>query len=297
MSIGASMESAWHNHPYIIMGVGGLIVLYFLWPSSSASTSSSGSSDYANQLAAETSLSQSQLAEQAQTAQGAQQATAAEDAAAYASVASSNEAIAASNAASIIAENQTSQAGIDAQGAAAVAQTQANTADFAALADSINKFGATTAAEGINANQTGLDAYLAGLGSTFSDNNGSLDVRTGAAPESAFYTSQGTGASGGGSSGGGGFGLGWLQNVWAQWGNQGQTDNALAAPLATDVNAASAPFTPSTDIMASLLTSLTGAVSGQIAKPTMPTLPPIQFTPPTLSGAIQPLPALPTTVS
>jgi hypothetical protein len=288
MSIGASMESAWHNHPYIIMGVGGLIVLYFLWPSSSA-PSSSGSSDYANQLAAETALSQSQLAEQAQSVQGQQQATAAEDAAAFQSVAGSNEAIAAANAASLIAENQTNQAGIAAEGANAIAQTQANSTDFTSLIAGLTAFGAQTTDQGKNANQTGLDAYLAGLGSKFSNNNGDLAVSEGAQPESAFYTSQGTGASGGGSSPP--FGVGWMQNNWAQWGNQGQTNNKLAATLGTDVASASTPFTHSQDILAALWSSMVKTNADIQAKPVV-TLPPIQFAPSTLAGQIQPLPAI-----
>src|ERR1700730_6116204 len=103
-----SMKEAWHNHPYIIMGLGAIIVAYFLWPSKSTSATSSGDP----QLAAETALAQTQLAAQAQTNQAQIAATAAQNAAEATAAGVSNQAVAAANAAAIVSYNQTTQTGI-----------------------------------------------------------------------------------------------------------------------------------------------------------------------------------------
>ena|SRR5271157_233829 len=129
MSFGNSMASVWHNHPYLIMGAGGLVVLYFLWPSTSSSSAGASTDPYGQQLAAETALSQTQLAEQASVALGAQQEQVAQDAA----IAQSNSSIAQGNAASIIAYNQTAQASINAEASLGIAQTAAGSSDFNAL--------------------------------------------------------------------------------------------------------------------------------------------------------------------
>src|SRR3977135_3415074 len=107
-----SMKEAWHNHPYIIMGLGAIIVAYFLWPSKSAAPAgTSGDS----QLAAETALAQTQLAEQAQTNQAQIAANAGVGVARATAAGATNQAVAAANAAAIVSYNQTTQTGILAQ--------------------------------------------------------------------------------------------------------------------------------------------------------------------------------------
>jgi Domain of unknown function (DUF4214) len=67
MAFMEEVKGAWHNHPYIILGGGAVIALYFLWPKSTASTATttSGLTDYQAQLAAQTALAQTQLGTQA----------------------------------------------------------------------------------------------------------------------------------------------------------------------------------------------------------------------------------------
>lgn len=65
MAIGEEIKSAWTNHPYILLGGGGIIALYFLWPRKKEPASQGqGRDNYATQLAAQTALAQSQLASQ-----------------------------------------------------------------------------------------------------------------------------------------------------------------------------------------------------------------------------------------
>jgi hypothetical protein len=166
--IGHTMAQAWHNHPYLIMGAGGLIVLYFLWPSKEAPAAAPSRDDYATQLAAQTALSQTQLAEQAQTNQMQVQAWAAENAAVAQATAASNSAIAQSNAAAIISYNQTAQAYIQGGTALGIANTEAESSNFQALLAGLLGF-SQTSLSGINdATNMGVNAYLAGLGANFS---------------------------------------------------------------------------------------------------------------------------------
>jgi len=162
MPIGQDMANVWHKHPYLIMGAGAVVVLYFLWPSSSsnnAQTSSNQSTDpYGQQLAAETALSQAQLAEQAATDQMQSQQTAAEYQAAAAATAGSNEAIAQSNAAAIVSYNQTLQTQITDLSSVAVAQTQASSSSFQALLTALTAFGAQNTAV-----ETGMQGTLASV--------------------------------------------------------------------------------------------------------------------------------------
>jgi hypothetical protein len=174
MSIGESMSNAWHNHPYLIMGVGGVIVLYFLWPSSSSSnssTTSSGtsSSDYQSQLAAEASLSQSQLADQTAAAINQQNDTATQIAyadqlaAAQASATGSADAtIAEANAAAQVSSNQTAQTIATSNADITIAQTQASSTDFQALVSGLTSFGSQSAAVQTNP----IDTFLTSIGSS-----------------------------------------------------------------------------------------------------------------------------------
>lgn len=189
MSVGASISGAWHKHPYIILGAGGLIVLYFLWPSSSSSTAStsngSSSTDYANQLAAQTQLSQTQIAAQLASADNTSNNATQVDLAninsaniasanSAAELAASNTAISQANAAAIVSANQTAQTVAVGQTNLSIAQTQAGSTDFQSLVAGLvafggqytamqgQAFGASDAAFGsLDALSAGQDATLA----------------------------------------------------------------------------------------------------------------------------------------
>ena len=292
-----SMKSAWQNHPYIIMGVGGVIVVYFLWPSKTPPTTVAANTDYASQLAAETSLSQAQIAAQTQLGMTHDSMIAAETAAAYSSVAASNQAISAANAAALISENQTTQAGITAQGNLAIAQTMAGSTDFGKLVAGLMDFGQQSEAGATDASRYGLDAYLAGLGAVFSQDHSGLNI-TGGAPGTAFsrwFQQQGSGFSnfGGGTAGQGLGGTGWGYGVSGQagWGGGGgtYTGSPLAVSYLTDVQAAQTPFAASDNLLGALWNKMISQY-GATQADYIHQLPAPVFTPPVLAGDIQPLP-------
>jgi hypothetical protein len=148
MAIGQDMSNVWHNHPYLILGLGGVVVLYFLWPSSSAAPAAStgtGMSDYQAQLAAEAGLSQSQLATQASVAMNNSDNQAAIQAGLNQALGVSNVAIAEANAAAQVSNNQTAQTIATSQADLSITQTQAASSDFQSLVSAVNQFGSTTA--------------------------------------------------------------------------------------------------------------------------------------------------------
>ena len=279
MSVMDSMKSAWHNHPYLIVGAGGVIVLYFLWPSSSSSNTQSAAATtdpYGQQLAAETALSQTQLAEQAATAQNASNNNASAAAALASATATSNEAIAQSNAAAIVSYNQTAQMQVQAEGALAIAQTQTGSTDFASLMSGITAFGANSESGAQSASANGLNAYLTSIGAQFSD---TINGNTFSAVNNAS-------------------GSGWTSSgidVLEPWFYQNPTAAAAGATgaggnLAADMNAASSPFAASDNLMASLLSKAEGAYAANQVSfiktiPTMPTM-----TQPVLTGNIKAIP-------
>jgi hypothetical protein len=283
MSVVDSMKGAWHKHPYLIMGLGGVIVLYFLWPSKKSSGSSSAPADtYGQQLAAETALSQSQLAEQAQVALGAQQATTAQVTALDAATAASNEAIAQSNAAAIVAYNQTAQASITAEGNLAVAQTATGSTDFQALIAGLTGFGSQATTGATTASANGTNAYLTSIGAAFSNTNGpnsftASDVGPGGyvgVANMAVDNSTGT--------------LGWGFGATGHYGaGTPAYNNAGGASLSTDVNAAASPFTASDNLLASLWSQAISSYNTNQASiiKTLPTITPA--TSPILVGNVQ----------
>src|SRR5271166_849915 len=294
MSIGESISGVWHKHPYVILGVGGVIALYFLWPSSSASSSTASSDPYANQLAAETALSQSQLAEQAQVALGAQ----AEQVAADQSVATSNSAIAQSNAAAIISYNQTAQAGIAGETALGVAQTQAGQSDFSALTAGLTAFGAQSQAGAASGSANGLDAYLTSIGATFSDTHGpnSFEAQdTGAAGSgvsnlnqqglSTYYNNYGSGFSAGAGYGG----ASGESSGWDIYGGPATplAQIAGAANLGTMTTSANSPFAASDNLLGGLWAKAISAYSTNQASVIKSIPTPAPVTGLTLAGSIQ----------
>ena len=264
------------------MGVGGVIVVYFLWPSKQASSSSSAATDpYGQQLAAETALSQSQLAEQAQVALGAQAANTATTTAMDAAIASSNEAIAQSNAAAIVSYNQTAQTGIAAEGNLAVAQTAAGSTDFANLIAGLTSFGNNSTAGASVASANGVDAYLTSIGASFSDTHG---------PNSFSSSDVGPGGYIGVSNMA-------INNSTFGWGAAGHFgpgtpayDIASSANLAGDINAAASPFAASDNLMAGLWGQAIASYSTNQASiiKSIPTITP--STQPILTGNVQSLP-------
>lgn len=280
MSIGESMANAWHKHPYIIMGVGGVIVVYLLWPSSSSSSSGAATSTdpYADQLAAETALSQSQLAEQAALAQ----TTAGETVAADSAIASSNEAIAQSNAAAIVSYNQTAQTAIQAEGNLAIAQTQSGSSDFNALIAGLMDFTDQSTAGASNASANGLDAYLTSIGATFSDTIGND-----AFSATNSNTLQGL------------FGQGNTQTgidtvpfaADVHWAGAPPGGGSGSESYDTTVGAAMTPFTASDNLLGGLWAQAIQAYSTNEASiiKTIPTITPA--TSPILTGDVQPIPS------
>jgi hypothetical protein len=279
MSIGESIENAWHKHPYIIMGVGGVIIVYLLWPSSSSSSSGAATSTdpYGEQLAAETALSQTQLAEQAALAQ----TNASETVAVDADIAQSNEAIAQSNAAAIVSYNQTAQTGIQAEGALAVAQTTAGSTDFNGLLSVLNNFGTNATQGASEASANGLDAYLTSIGAMFSD---TIDGNT----FNATNTTQSGYGGAAAFAGGVGIILGPSSNV-----DSGVTlgPSGAAETYGVAVDAANTPFTQSDNLMASLWSQALASYNTNEASiiKTIPTITPA--TSPILTGNVQPIPS------
>src|SRR5208337_1831209 len=160
------------------------------------STSTASSTDpYGQQLAAETALSQTQLAEQAATAQNQSNNNASEAAAVESAIAGSNQAVAQANAAAIVSYNQTAQTGIQAEGALAIAQTQAGSSDWNSMIAGLTSFGNNSSYGASNASANGLNAYLTGIGAQFSDTSGGGSSFTATNSESAvglFGTSSGS---------------------------------------------------------------------------------------------------------
>jgi len=296
-----SMKEAWHNHPYIIMGLGAIIVAYFFWPSKTA-TQSGNAGD--SQLAAETALAQTQLAEQAQTNQAQIAATAAQNAAEATAAGVSNQAVAAANAAAIVSYNQTTQTGINANRDVTISWLNGENSDFLSLSKGLTDFGAQSQGGAKVAAQTGLWGFLSALGVKFSANQDGINVDTAAAASQYAHTYQyssnsdtaeGT-QSGGGGGGGGGFGAFFghsLTNTFSNSSGQGSdqgwnSPNYFAAPLATFVNAASSPFAASDNLLGSLWSKLIGSYDTQQAKGP-PVVSYVQAVSPPLAGAIQPI--------
>jgi hypothetical protein len=290
MSIGASMSSAWHNHPYIIMGVGGAIALYFLWPSSSSSApSSSASSDYATQLAAETSLSQTQLASQAAVNENEQNMNAAENAAAEAAIGTSNEAIASANAAAIVSYNQTAQTQITGATNLGIAQSANQSSDFLALVAGLTTFGSQSETGLQSAGGSGLDAYLTGIGANFSSTDNGANITTDEFTNAPL--GGGTYMSGSGTYGSGeGWGGGGVSGGGGQSSQFTNTQNDPTSNFSSLIDAASSPFTANDNLMAGLwgqLITQSGATSGALTA----ALPVSTVQLPTLSGPVQSIPA------
>lgn len=268
------MSSAWHNHPYIIMGVGGVIVVYFLWPSKAAPTAAAPNTDYANQLAAETALSQAQLAEQASTAQMHFQAAAAESAAAAQAAAVSNVAIAGANASAIAANDKVLETQIIGETNFGLAQSSARSNDFLALIAGLGQFGNQAYGGSKYATAAGLDAYLTGIGAKFSTHNGDITVTKAAPPSYNIGTNVKTWLSGGGNPSAGG----------PTWGDgtdvvtNARRNNGLATDLSTDVMAANSPFAANNNLLGNLWGNLIAQSAALQASPyahlpAMPALP------------------------
>lgn len=170
MPIGNAIADAWHKHPYLIIGAGGVIALYFLWPHSQGAApaqSSGGSGDYQSQLAAQLALSQAQISAQSATAINGQNTAAAEHAATLAawsnvagSIGAANVSVAEANAAMIASSNQTAQTIATQNANLAIAQTQAGSTDFAALVGAVTDFGKTSSATQVNP----VDTFLTSVG-------------------------------------------------------------------------------------------------------------------------------------
>jgi hypothetical protein len=301
-----AIANIWHKHPYLIVGACGLVVLYFLWPSSSSSNSSAAQNTdpYGQQLAAETALSQSQLAEQAQVALGSQQEQVAIDA----QLATSNEAIAQSNAAAIVSYNQTAQTAITGETNLSIAQTAAGSNDFSALIAGLTSFGNNSENGAVNASANGLNAYLTTIGAQFSDTHGSnsFEAQDSYAGASGVATMGLTGSSATttgavseynqlGAGFGGGFGTynqgsgSTVENSTSvsAYGVGSAFAQASAANLGIDVNAVTTPFTNSDNLMGSLWSKAIDAYSVNQASviKTLPTITPA--TQPILTGNVQ----------
>lgn len=297
MSIGASMSSAWHNHPYIIMGVGGIIVVYFLWPSKAAPTAAAPNTDYANQLAAETALSQAQLAEQASTAQmhfqaaaaesaAAAQAAAAESAAAAQAAAVSNVAIAGANARAIEANDKVLETQILGETNFGLAQSSARSNDFLALIAGLGQFGSQAYGGSKYATAAGLDAYLTGIGAKFSTHNGDITVTKAAPPQYNIGTNVKTWLSGGGKPSEGGPTWGYGTDVVTN----ARNNNRLATDLSTDVMAANSPFAANNNLLGNLWGNLIAQSAALQAKP-YAQLPSVPTLPTPSVGEILPIPS------
>lgn len=293
MSIGNSIANAWHKHPYIIMGVGGVIVVYLLWPSSTSTSSDAATSTdpYGEQLAAETALSETQLAEQAQSDQTQATENAALQAAADSSIATGNEAIAQSNAAAIVSYNQTAQTGIEAAGSLAIAQQQNSNADFTALLNGLTSFGTSSYAAGTadsaNASANGLDAYLTAIGATFADTT-NADGSTNINVTNWGETNQSSGVN--------------LAGSTYFGGGTGTVNGNLASSATFDAGAsgpAVSTFTNSEDLLGGLWSQAISTYNAQWLNPSSPSVQPLPVAPlltsPVLTGNVQPIPAAITT--
>jgi len=283
MSIGDSMQSAWEEHPYLIMGLGGVVVLYFLWPSSSGSSSSSAGSDtYGQQLAASTVLSQSQVA--AQVAQSAN-ATAAYQTMAS-TIGASDTALAQANAAAIVSYNQTAQTALNDQAGLAGTITSANATDFNALINGLTTFGQQVSAGSTTASANGLSAYLTSIGANFSVNTGPNGITGGSGSNISNNSNNAAAVAGGGafgvsfsnSSENGGVHLG--GSPWAE--SYGQT-----------VSAATSPFNSSDALLAQLWSKTIDQYSRglDIQQYATSALGGVATTQPILAGQIQTIPA------
>src|SRR4030095_3329719 len=288
--IGHTMAQAWHNHPYLIMGAGGLIVLYFLWPSKEAPTAAPSRDDYATQLAAQPALGQTQLAEQPQTNQMQVQAWAAENAAVAQATAASNSAIAQSNAAAIISYNQTAPAYSQGGAALGIANTEAESSNFQALLAGLLGF-SQGSQMGINeATNMGVNAYLAGLGADFSSTENGYTFKSNA------YGSVGP------QGGAEGVGLGMASPGTAWYYDPdaaGKNKVSLADPnlLGTFIGQTTGPFAANENLLLGLWQSAIGSFNTMAARPmnALP-LPPGTNTQGQLVGQIQPVapPIIPT---
>jgi len=292
MSIGESISGVWHKHPYLIMGLGGLVVLYFLWPSNKGQAAAQSTDPYGQQLAAETALSQSQLAEQAQVALGSQAEKVAEDQA----IAQSNASIAQANAAAIVAYNNTAAVGLQAQSALGIAQTQAGANEWDALIAGLTDFGKNSSTGAGEASANGLDAYLTAIGASFSDTHG---------PNS--FTASDIGAGGVGvanlnaqglSTGGADYEASWggtTSHNWASgWTTYGGADTVAAkiasgASLQNFETAANTPFAASDNLLASLWSKAIDTYATQQASITKSINVPAPVGGLTLAGNIQPV--------
>jgi hypothetical protein len=305
------IKAIFEKHPYLIGGACALVALYFLWPSSSSNSSAAQNTDpYGQQLAAETALSQSQLAEQAQVALGSQQEQTALDAA----TATSNEAIAQSNAAAIVAYNQTAQTSITAEGNLAIAQTATGSNDFSALINGLTAFGAQSASGASTASANGLDAYLTTIGAQFSDNVGgnSFEAQdnylgangvatlglSGTSNDYGWNVDTGSGTNINFGSGGGALAALYdttfnsnsdTFNQSSSYGGGAAVSNAADASLKNDVSALASPFATSDNLLGSLWGQAISAYSTNQASniKTMPVLTPV--TQPILTGNVQSL--------
>lgn len=274
MSIGENMSNAWHKHPYIIMGVGGIIVLYFLWPSSSKSSGAPANNDYATQLASETALSQAQLAEQAHSNQAQFAASAAEIAASSAAIATSNSAIAQADAAAIISNDKTISTQVQGETALGIAQTTAGSTDFAALIAGLTSFGTQSIGGTSTAEAAGLNAYLSGMGTVYSTHNG--DINTQGAPSPSYGR-------------GGGYFNDLLGGSGSATATNYRTNNEFAASFLSDINASQTPFSANNNLLAGLWASMISSYTTKQA--TLPvSLPALPALPMPIVGQIQVVP-------
>ncbi len=165
------------EHPYIVMGVVALVALYFLWPSSSAAPSSSGSGTTAAEIAAGAQIQSAQIASQGAIAQTESNNSAAVQQASIAS--------------------QTSIAGINAQ----TAQTQAaaSAASYTAYANAIgatNVANASAAAAETTANaqaSSGITSSIMGALSKLGGSLGAFGMAEGGVQGSNINTAIGSG--------------------------------------------------------------------------------------------------------
>jgi hypothetical protein len=292
MAILDSMKKAWNDHPYIIIGAGVVIVAYFLWPSSSSSTSTTAantSDPYGEQLSAETALSQTQLAEQAATDQNQSNNTAAEYAAAESGTATSNEAVAQANAAAIVSYNQTAQDALNATASLGIAQAQANSTDFTSLISGLTAFGEQASGGATTASANGLDAFLTSIGATFSASSGPDGVTGGGGTNTSQSSSSAAAVAGGGA-----FGVAFSSSNAESGVHLGPSPDAES--YLQTATAANTPFELSDNLLGGLWgqaiqsynegVSVQGATAAALAK-----VQPI--TSPVLAGSVQVIPAPP----
>lgn len=301
MSIMNSMKEAWHNHPYIIMGVGGFIIFYFvvLPYLSKGSTTTGANTDYASQLAAETALSQTQLAEQAQTNQAQIAATAATNAARATAEGVSNSAVAQANAVAIVSYDQTLAAANKNQADVAISYQNNENTDFTSLVGGLSQFGTNSAGGAKDAAQLGLWGYLTSIGAKFSATQDGINIDTAAPAAYTEYanTNQSNGAQLSNSTFGGiGGGNGFFGGSWGQSYSQSSGSgsgfnlfkaNPFAGDYATQVKASSSPFAASDNLMASMWSQLISSF-GKI-QASGPRFAPTVTPQPVLAGAIQPI--------